>query len=66
MVFLCVCASVTIVYCGEMREPIEFIFGTYLPLDNSNPHSKEGPPPPLEGELWAPKFWVQWEDTDQI
>ena len=33
-------SSVTSVICGETREPIDFIFCIYLPLDNSNPHSR--------------------------
>ena len=41
--------------CGETREPIEFIFGRYLPLVNSNPHPKGRPPPPPRGGVMGPQ-----------
>ena len=53
-------ASVTRVIPGQTHEPIEFILGRYLPLDNGNLHPKVGPLTPRE-ELWGPKFWVLWE-----
>ena len=57
MVFLSVCASVTRMHYGETPEPIEFIFGSYLPLDKSNPHLKGVPVLPLRGVM-GPKILV--------
>ena len=47
MVFLSVRLSVTRVYFGETREPIEFIFDRYLPMENSNPNPNGDPFHPL-------------------
>ena len=41
---------------GQTRKPIEFIFGRYLPLDNSKPHPKGGPPPPLRVGVMEPEI----------
>ena len=45
---------------------MEFIFGRYLPLDNSNHHPNGDPPPPPRGGYGAPKFWVIWEYIGQL
>ena len=51
-------------YCGEMRKQIEFIYGKYLLVDNSNP--PKWTLPPSEGSYGAPTFWFQWFGIGQL
>ena len=50
---------------GQTREPMEFIFGIYLSMENSNPHPKRDASSPLR-ELLPRNFWVLWKGIRQL
>ena len=56
--------SVTRVYCGETREPIEYIFGRYLHLDRNNPPRMGVMGSEILGSLW--RYRPTWSNRDKI
>ena len=58
-------AYVTLVIPGQTREPIEWIFNRYMPLDKSNP-PQTGTPPPRGGAVGPEIVGSLWEGMGQV